>query len=442
MSRTLMTMTVLSLFLASMAHAQGYEKARNGIAWEPDYDKALAKAKELDRPVMVFFTMNGEPANETIHKNHLRRSEIIRASRKFICLVACRGPHGATEAAKEDGACCSRFGKITCRDHLRVEERARLELMDDPNVKCPQFVFLRPDGTEVMRHVWSLSVSQLLSKMESAYRQSRSGGESEAPRLDVAAAKRRAQGRQRNERRAAFAELAGCDDGAVVDAFADLTQKKVKIGQRLEAIMAMGQSKKEHFAPCLQRLLADTNPKVRTHAAVALEKIAAADSARPIAFALRRERNERARSSLLRALSACDEDSEITRQLVVTTLKRSSRTDRLTGLYVASTIDPDEKVVAAVGKLARNSNTQVRAAAYLVIGTHGLEKFRPLLEKRLRGERSLSRHACGWAAGELGGAEYMGGEDVELSIRELLPDNHLREGRLDAKRSQRKRGVR
>ena len=37
-----------------------------GIAWQPDYGRALSVARTSNRPIMVAFLMKEEPANEEI----------------------------------------------------------------------------------------------------------------------------------------------------------------------------------------------------------------------------------------------------------------------------------------------------------------------------------------------------------------------------------------
>src|SRR5690606_1716584 len=133
------------LVLVAAAGGQAPESGTElppGIAWQPDYDKALDLARELNRPIMVAFILMGESANEEVIKQRFRDPRIIEQSRKFVCLLACRDPIEAVEGVRADGTrgpVSREFGSASPVEIQRVEQRARYELTGAPMVSCPQF---------------------------------------------------------------------------------------------------------------------------------------------------------------------------------------------------------------------------------------------------------------------------------------------------------------
>ncbi|MAF66395.1 MAG: hypothetical protein CMJ84_12150 [Planctomycetes bacterium] len=405
----------------------------DGIAWEPDHATALEKARKLDKPLMVFMTMN-EKANEEIARNHLRRRDIIQASRDFVCLVSCLGTHASPPG--HEGPVCERFGSITCGHHVRIEPWARGELVPDGKVKCPMCVWLAPDGkTGLARHVWTLSPKELRNKINGAYqlfKKEKRGGRH--ARVDAAIAN--ARNRNLSKRRSALSSLVSMDDERVVSFLEKQTTRRAPRLHRLEAIMAMGESRQNRFLGVLHTLLESPDATTRSHAAVALEKIGDGESGPVLLAALRKERKGSVRANLLRGLGACGEDALI-QDGIRLVFGKASRLDRLCGLFVLANVPLDGELKKTVKKLAGASNQQVRAAAYFVIGTHELADLQAGLERRRRSERNLTGTCLLWALAQIGMDVDPGDAEPEELIAALLPDQHLRDGELEQRRGRR-----
>ena len=412
-----------------MATAPGNEA--KGVAWCGDFDEAFEQAREAGLPVMVFITKNGDKTNEDIARVTMRHPDVVRESRNFVCLVSCPGTH-----ASVDGV-CDRFGNLDCAAHASVERRVRGELLQTASVRCPQWIFYASDGkTVLLRHVWTLSSSELRGKMREAHRLSKKGVAPDAKDPLFGAVTKRAMGGHMERRREALDSLVTMGDKRVVAFMRAATSSRSSRLRRLEAIMAMGESGHERFVASLIDLLGSRDATTRSHAAVALEKIGDAAAATPLFQALKRETKAEVRSNLLRAMLVCSDD-EVLREATKLVLKRGARLDRLSGLWAASQVSPDSALLKMVGKLLKSSSPQVRAAAYLAVGRQKLNDYERGLSKRVHLEKNLAGICCRWALTRLRDEVFAGDELPEDLIRALLPDNHLRAGDLEARRGRR-----
>jgi len=435
MNRTLIILLALSSGLTAAGQgsfSSGYERQSPGVAWAADFDAAFRRAKQTDTPIMVFLTMNGDATNEEIARVTMRHPDVIRESRKFICLVSCPGDHG-----HKDGV-CSRFGHVSCAAHARVEGRVRGELLQTASVQCPQWIFYAPDGkTVVLRHVWKLSAAELRDKMRRAAKLATKRGESGArdPMFDAMA--KEAGGGHMGRRREALRGLMGIEDPRVVAFLNKTASGRSSRVRRLEAIMTMGEARQERFLPVLVALLRSKDGATRAHAAVALEKLADPDSSAPLLGALESEKRPEVRANLLRALMVCGEQPAILRGMKVL-LKRGGKLDRLCAMWAASQVVPDETVKRAIGRFMKSSSGQLRAAAYLAAGAQGLDEWEGHISKRARSDRNLARTCGRWALEQFRGDGSVAADDPEELIRRLLPDEHLRRGELEKSRGSRR----
>lgn len=408
--------------------ATGQPSVAKGVAWQSDFDEAFQQARETGKPLMVFITKNGDKTNEEIARITMRHPDVVRESRNFVCLVSCPGAHGSVDGV------CKRFGHLDCASHARVERRVRGELLQTATVRCPQWIFYASDGkTVLMRHVWKLSATELRNKMREAHRFSTKSTDSDAKDPLFGAVTKRAMSGHMERRREALGSLVTMEDARVVAFMNKATSSRSTGVRRLEAIMTMGESGQERFVPILIERLRSRDATTRSHAAVALEKIGDGDAGTPLFQALKKEKKADVRSNLLRALLVCADD-DVLREAVKIVLKRASKSDLICGLWTASHVRPDAALLKTIGKLLKSSSPQVRAAAYFAVGGQKLNDFEDTLARRFRSEKNLVRICCGWALTELRDETYEGDALPEELIRALLPDNHLREGHLEARR--------
>ncbi|MEE2712631.1 MAG: HEAT repeat domain-containing protein [Planctomycetota bacterium] len=434
MHRTLLAVTCL----AALACAQA-PTLPPGIAWQPDWDGALKLAAAQDKPLMVAFVLKGETANEQVMRGHFKDSKLIELSRHFVCVVACPGLKEKQKGVRFDGTTGDvsvDLGSVSPAEIARTERDARTRLLEASKVSCPQFVFVAPDGkTILLRHVWMLPKSELRQKMEMALAFHRPDGASDAVkehRDRVLEFLVKAKDKDKAIRRPALTFLATLDDPRIGTFLVKRTQRDVPSAQRHEAIFTMGVRANAKVLARLHELLKARDLQTRVHAAVAIGKIGMADSISHLEKGLKREKQDRVRSHLLRALVATCEDAKILERNLASVMKRRAELDLVVALYLVSNLDATAALKKAVKALLTNSNKNVRTAAFVAVGSLMLSEYGKSLKRRLPGEKGMPKSACEWALSALGGPDYEAEEDPESYVYDLLPDNNLYEGDLEA----------
>ena len=415
------------------AGAGSTPKGPPGIAWEPDWAQARARAREENRPIMDGYFPHPDERMYAVVADHFHNRDILAASRRFVCLVACLGAHEEKQGTRHDGTegpICEAFGSVRCGDHVRVEGKARMALMDSPLVSCPQFIFLMPDGeTILLRHVWMLAPSDLLKKMQLAYAyfdpESAPGFfRSHQDRIDKLL--ELADSDHEGRRQDALRTLARSDDPRITAFLVRQTNPNVESNRRIEAIRAMRERGNAKVLDALHTLLKERDGQVRLHTAVALEGIGMVESVTHLEAALKREDKDRVRSHLLRALAGCCRDIAPLEKAVQRALKSSSQVDRVTACYLALGLrDPDVTLVKALMRAAQDPNTRVHCAALLALGSLKAEQARKLIAQQTRGARDPELGFGLWALERLGGEPYTGDVDPYDMVASWLPDNDL-----------------
>lgn len=124
-----------------MAHDGAAPAPRqDSVRWSPDFATALATAAEEQRVLVICFNMDGEAANERALAMY-GSDEFVAAVQGAICVMCSADAHTA------EGAPCSRFPGLRCREHRDCERSARTHLFGArrDNI-APQHVVLYPDG--------------------------------------------------------------------------------------------------------------------------------------------------------------------------------------------------------------------------------------------------------------------------------------------------------
>ena len=343
--------------------------------------------------------------------------------------MSCLAPH-----ENKDGA-CPVFPGIDCEDHVKVELRARLEILATNLVSCPQFVFLAPDGRSVLlRHVWMLPPGALLAKMNLAY--GYFDAESASPefrkhRSRVDDLMKEADDNNADRRRGALSTLAMLDDPRVIEFLVRQTGPRADKRKRDEAIFYMGQRGNAKALPRLHELLKAKESKIRLYTAISLAQIGMRETTGPLKAALRKENKDRVRSHLLRAFATCAaDDAALVEKTLIATLKKGSQIDKITALHLLSALEKTAAIEKAVLAAARVTNTRVRSSAYYVLGSLEIEKGKKYLKSKLSSERGQAKEFC-LAALRAFGVEVKGGDeffDGSSVIYGWLPDNKLHEG--------------
>lgn len=434
MSRTL---TALAL-VAAIACAQA-PTLPPGIAWHPRWEDALAQAKAENKPLMVAFVLEGEPANEQIMREHFKAREIIELSRKFVCVAAAPRLTEKKKGIRFDGTegdVSAKLGSASPAEIAKTEFLARTRLLEASKVSCPQFVFVAPDGkTLLLRHVWMLPKAELKKKMELAlafHAPDSAGAAVKKHRDQVASLLEQAKDKDKTIRRTALTALAKLDDPRIATFLVKRTQRTVPSEQRTEAIFTMGVRANAKVLTRLHELLKAKDLKTRIHAAIAIGKVGMADSISHIEAALKNEKQDRVRSHLLRALIATCDDASIIEKALTKVMRRRAELDLVVALYLVKDLDATPAFKKAIKRLLTNNNKNVRTAAFVATGNLQLKEHVKTLKRRVGGEKGMPKAACEWALEQLGEGEFESEEDPETYVYELLPDNNLYEGDLEA----------
>ena len=335
------------------------QTAGSNIAWERNWDAALAKAKKEDRPIMVAFILPGESANDEIIARHFRDRGIIDETKNFVVIPALGAP--PPEGATAGGA---PFGALTAKEAFEIEREARYELLESNTVSCPQFIFLSPDAKKVLlRHVWMLPAAELRKKIQMArafHDPNADPGFVKEHRDRVADLLKLADHNNATKREGALSTLATLDDPEIDRFLVRQTGPRADKVKRLEAIACMKRAQRASALPCLHGLLKARDSITRVHAAVAIHDIGLPESVEALTKALKKEGKERVRCHLLRALHRCGGDSPKLRKIVKALLSKSGQLDRLSALWIAAALEPGKDLARPILKAAMDRNTRVR----------------------------------------------------------------------------------
>ncbi|HLQ38018.1 MAG TPA: HEAT repeat domain-containing protein, partial [Planctomycetota bacterium] len=293
------------LVLGSAATAQGEHgqdkpDAKPGIAWETSFDGALAKAKKENKPILIAFIMDGEPANDEVVQQHYTDAEVVKLSSQMVCLLGNIGSHG-TDA-------CAKFGGVTCEQHQDVEKKARAAYLKTDVVRAPQHVFCDKNGVELFRKVYLIAKQELRKAMAVAI-----AGASPAMAVDEATAERTrvdkllkdADSHNAEVRDAAFSALATADDARALPALLDKARSGNDETSRCTAIKALGQKGNHAAIKPLLGFVGDKSTRVALFAVIALDQIRLPDPVPELLAQLKKEKDTRLRGRELCAVARC-----------------------------------------------------------------------------------------------------------------------------------------
>src|SRR5262249_2427697 len=98
MSKRAQTATALCVALLIAAIPKVFAQE---IEWANDWHAALKIAQETHRPLMVHYNMDHEPACEEVARTHFHDKDVVRLSKKFVCVVCSLGEHSAENIVKD-----------------------------------------------------------------------------------------------------------------------------------------------------------------------------------------------------------------------------------------------------------------------------------------------------------------------------------------------------
>lgn len=153
----------------------------------------------------------------------------------------------------------------------------------------------------------------------------------------------------------------------------------------MRIIRAIGAGSPPVYAPLVHEFVGNFAPEMRMEAAVALEQLAAPESAKVLEKQLAEEKDPKVQKDLVRALAACGaKEAKVKKEVA-----RRARADkdllvRRNAIYSLSHFAPDKDVLAALDAVLTTGSEEDKRAAALALALKRDEGWRGALETHLR----------------------------------------------------------
>jgi HEAT repeat protein len=362
--------------------------SRTTVAWEADFDQALARAKNEGKPLLFAFLMDDEPANDETARTIYTDPAFVELSRRWICV-----PCSAGSKRGADGNSAS-FAGVTVASQQANEKKARARYMKSDLVCTPQHVFCDHKGVEITRKVYLHSGSELCKAMRLVLAGSTKELDAETQRVAQEESTRidkllkDAESGNLEVRDAALGELGSSEDPRALPAVMQRTKAGNDEAARLAAIKALARKGNHKAVAVLVPLLADQKAPVVIQSAQALGAIQLPDAVPALLDLLKKQKPDRVRNTVLRAAARCNPESKKTLEAALAALKNSSTQMHAASIVALGHLRPDAKSVAALRPFLGDKNLSLRGLAVWALGNHGDAATAGQLEAMLRDEKS------------------------------------------------------
>ena len=421
-----LTNVTLAVLAASLPAAAGTR-----IAWHASSEAALAEAVESKRVVFVAVNMDGERANDELAEKTYRSDKIAKLAEHSINLVASAFEHGT--------GTCSRFGTITCADHVQCDIWARENVLQkdaEGYVIAPQHVWLSPTGEVLLSVPYAVTEGELewcfvtalqendpelALKMSSKARAPRrlvKGGVA-SPRGDgsldttpltreevLAMIEEVKRGANQNQRARAVRQIMAADEPEAID----FVRAEMRSGggggrkgrgrnakdQRPAHLRTMSAVSPASYWEIAVEYIDDSLLEVRTEAVVALEMLAAPESVRAIQSAIRKEKEPSVLKNLYRALGTAGAvDKKATNTLLKTAEKDKDELMRRNALLALGSVTRSDKIDDLLRETMADEELDVRerAAAVCAMALSRRDEWLELLRPALRAAEQAAQEA-------------------------------------------------
>lgn len=365
----------------------------DSIEWEGDFEAALAKAAKEKRPLLVSFTLDGEPANDRQWSDTYVDPKFVALSRKMVCVAGNIADHAPA------GQPCPKFPGITCEQHKTVERAIRKRYLKTDVVISPQHVFAAPTGAELFRKVWEHPKADLMRGMAMAIagRAEASSGAEAGEVADLASGERARVDRLLQEiesnnaevRDGAFTSLATSEDPRALPAILGKAKAENPDLTRYQAIHALGQKGNHGAIAPLLGFLGERDTKISIYALNSLMKLELPDPVPDILKFLKNPPNDRVRAYALRAIATCHPGNPEVQKVCLGAMKTASASLEVPAMLAVFSLQPDPKVTAAVKPKLSSGSTAVRSLAAWILGRQRDPSLLPLLAKLAEEDKSL-----------------------------------------------------
>jgi len=299
--RRLLTLICLTAAL-SVGGPAAAQQAGVQPAWAESIEAGLAVAKAKGQALMVALNMDKERGNQQMVDEVYTSAEFHEAAKHCVVAVASLFQH--SKGRPGSAAVCARFGTVTCAQHQAIEKIVRHDWLGrgpKDDVESPRHIFVSPEGKILFQRVWTVDAPTLAALMKRASELCTPERLAKWDTLDGRI--ERAADPIAAVREAALAELVAANDPAIDERLVKLAKTPTTAPGVAGAVYAafVGAAAPER-RKVGESGLADSRPEARLQVAHALEKIAPEESIAPLLAQAAKEKDDRARGEMYRAL--------------------------------------------------------------------------------------------------------------------------------------------
>ncbi len=343
--------------------------------WEPSLEAGLAAAEKRGVALMVALNMDSERGNQGMVDDVYTDPVFHKAAESCAIAIASLYKHRLV------GGVCERFGSVTCDQHQTIEDTVRREwlgLGPKDDVNSPRHFFVSPDGKILFQRVWTMSAADLAALMTRA---------SELCTPERLAAWDTLEGRMDRAfdpisavRDIALAELIAEKDPAIdaeLAKRAKASRDADVVGSVLGAFALADTVERRALA---HAALKHKAPEVRMRVALAMRRSGFEDHLAPLLARVKKEKDEKAKSSICRALGALGPENADVRKALTKALGDKKELVREQASVAIAPFATEKAVKAGLRKiLVQGGGQDVRAAATWALGLSEDEKVKDAL---------------------------------------------------------------
>jgi hypothetical protein len=299
--RRLLTPTFLTVVLLTVGPAAA-QQAGEQPAWAESIEAGLAEAKAKGQALMVALNMDKERGNQQMVDEVYTSPEFHEAAKHCVVAVASLFQHPSKRDAK--GQVCARFGSVTCAQHQAIEKTVRHDWLGrgpKDDVESPRHIFVSPSGKILFQRIWTVDAPTLAALMTRASELCTPARLANWDTVDGRL--ERASDPIAAIREIALAELVAANDAAIDERLVKLAKAPATSPGVAGAVYAafVGAATPERRKLGLSGV-GDKQPDVRVQVAHAMEKLPPEESLPPLLAQAAREKDDRARGEMYRAL--------------------------------------------------------------------------------------------------------------------------------------------
>lgn len=371
-------LTVLLLLLPAALLGGGdlaAQQAAGHPAWAASIEAGLAAATSKGQALMVALNMDRERGNQQMVDEVYTSPEFHDAAKHCVVAIASLFEHPAQRGGR--GSVCARFGTVTCAQHQAIEKTVRHDWLGrgpKDEVESPRHIFVAPSGKILFQRVWTVDAPTLAALMKRASELCTPGRlaqwDTVEGRLERAADPIPAI------REIAVAELIAANDPAIDARLVKLAKAAGTAPGVAGAIWAafVGAATPERRKLGLAGL-SDRQPEVRVQVAHAFEKLAPEEALPPLLAQAAKEKDDRARGEMYRALGVLGVRPEKDARVAKLLLKAVASSADGARAHAAVAIAPwasEAAVKAELRKIVVQGDSQdLRSSAIWALGWSG-----------------------------------------------------------------------